>query len=198
MTKPFSYIFISFLLISIACHKETDLNKSIFMDDKENPGLPEYSEWGYNTFGVYFDRAPFVSKRFSVPAKINVTNGETTFLLEGELYTNNYAAKGVRLEFVLPEFLPSTYPDLMSLHDTSLDLTQTKVFVTMDETRYPAEVLEGTLQFTRAQNLLVDKKQFEVILSGRFDLKAVLNTEAVTFSNGRFDIGFSEDNFFKF
>ena len=37
------------LIIIISCKKDKNLRDSIFIEDFESPGLPIYSEWGYNT-----------------------------------------------------------------------------------------------------------------------------------------------------
>jgi hypothetical protein len=64
--------------------------------------------------------------------------------------------------------------------------------------KYTANILSGELTFKRAQNLLVDEKQVEVILSGYFEFKALIDNEPVTISNGRFDVGISPDNFYNY
>jgi len=50
---PIFVLIISSLLVS--CSRDSDfyLQQSIFIEDPLNPGLPIYSEWGYNTFGVF-------------------------------------------------------------------------------------------------------------------------------------------------
>ena len=68
-----TYILIILRLIAAfltSCKKENELKKSVFIYDPENIDLPEYSEWGYNTFGAYYDREIFVSTDEAVPAKI--------------------------------------------------------------------------------------------------------------------------------
>jgi len=52
--------------------------------------LPIYSEWGYNTFGAYYDREIFVSNDISVPAKVSVSNNEMSFILDGQKEHQNY------------------------------------------------------------------------------------------------------------
>ena len=50
----------------------------------------------------------------------------------------------------------------------------------------------------RAQHLLVDEVPQEVILSGVFEFQAMVNGMPVTVSEGRFDVGVDESNFFKY
>lgn len=63
--------------------------------------------------------------------------------------------------------------------------------------KYEAEILEGELNFKRVQILQVDKKVVEAILSGYFDLKAIINGKPITVSDGRFDVGIGRDNFYE-
>jgi hypothetical protein len=60
------------------------------------------------------------------------------------------------------------------------------------------ELLGGSLEFKKAQNLIVDKVAEEVILSGVFQFQIVIDDEPFTISRGRFDQGISYDNFFRF
>ena len=64
------------LLVAIgfgSCDNEYELDKSIFIPDKDYPSLPAYTEWGYNTFGALYNREPFVNSDFSIPTKIICT-----------------------------------------------------------------------------------------------------------------------------
>ena len=45
---------------------------------------------------------------------------------------------------------------------------------------------------------MVDKQQYEIILSGVFDFQALINNEPTSISMGRFDVGIANDNFFKY
>ena len=76
------------LLLIVACSKETELGKSVFIPDSDFPDLPAYSEWGYNTFGAYYDRELFVYNESEVPAKVINTGGRTSFLLKGQKGTS--------------------------------------------------------------------------------------------------------------
>lgn len=193
------FIFAIIILIFTGCSKDYELKKSVFINDKEFPGLPIYSEWGYNTFGAYYDREIFVSNDISVPAKVSVSNNEMSFILDGQKKPDNYDShQKMVMTFKISDFLPEEYTNLTTLNDTILDLTNPayQVLISMDNTTYTANILSGKLTFKRAQNLLVDKKQVEVILSGYFEFKAIINEKTVTVSDGRFDVGISSDNFY--
>ena len=49
-------ITIGLAIILASCSKEFELDKSVFIPDKDYPDLPAYTEWGYNTFGALYDR----------------------------------------------------------------------------------------------------------------------------------------------
>ena len=193
------FIFAIIILIFTGCSKDYELKKSVFINDKEFPSLPIYSEWGYNTFGAYYDREVFVSNDISVPAKVSVSNNEMSFILDGQKEPDTYDSRQkMVMTFKISDFLPEEYTNLTTLNDTILDLTNPayQVLISMDNTTYTANILSGKLTFKRAQNLLVDKKQVEVILSGYFEFKAIINEKTVTVSDGRFDVGISSDNFY--
>jgi hypothetical protein len=183
-----------------ACVKENELKKSVFVYDPENIDLPAYSEWGYNTFGAYYDREIFVSNNELVPAKIIVSDSSLSFLLDGQKglsdYYYNYSE--MLISFTLAGFLPVQYHDLAFLNDSIIDLTNSAchVFVTINSVKYSADILEGELNFNRVQILQVDKQQVESILSGYFEFKAIINDKPVTISDGRFDVGIGPDNFY--
>lgn len=180
--------------IIVSCRDESDLRKSIFIADENKPGLPQYSEWGYNTFGAYYDRIPFTSESATTPGKVNVNNGITELHFQGQK-----DGRELRLIITVPGINPDAYDDLVELHKTTIDLASDDVYVLIGEA-YPtlAHVLEGQLIFSRAQLLLVDGTPFEVILSGRFEMKVELDGNPVSISDGRFDVGISKYTFFKY
>ena len=194
-------IFSAAILIFLSCAKENELKKSVFVYDKEFTDLPAYSEWGYNTFGAYYDRIPFVSNNMVVPAKVIVQNNTMAFVLAGQKQSGNYYSNSeMTITFKMPGFTPADYTGLLLLNDTVLDLSKPayQVLVSIDTIKYTATILSGELKYKRAQNLLVDKKQIEVILSGYFEFKALINDKPITVSDGRFDVGISSDNFYTY
>ncbi len=195
-------IFLSVLLLFAACSKENELKDSIMIYDEEYPELPVYSEWGYNTFGAYYDRQVFISNYETVPAKVIVTNNEMSFLLDGQngSYYDYYGPSEMSIILRIPGFTPEKYSDLLVLNDTILDLTNPdyELIVSIDTNHYTADILNGGFHFKRAQNLLVDEKQIEVILSGYFEFQALVGGKPITVSNGRFDVGIGTDNFYNY
>ncbi len=184
------------IILSIAgCSSDYELNKSVYIYDDEFPDLPAYTEWGYNTFGAYYDREVFISNE-KVPAKIVVSNNTTAFALYGELESDSYEETSVK--FVLSGFNPAGYVDLVSLNDSVIDLPDSgcKVCITRFGIEDTLDIISGKLQIKRAQHLLVDKKSVEAILSGFFEFRAIYNTEPITLSEGRFDVGINKNNFY--
>lgn len=190
-------------MIASGCTKDNELKKSIFIRDSEYPDLPKYSEWGYNTFGAYYDRKAFVSNDNEVPAKIIVANNLTSFVLTGQDGAYSYYSSSnskMSITFKISGFLPQNYKELIEFNDTIFDLRNSsyQVLVTTGTVTDTATIIEGGLTFKRAQNLIVDTKQEEVILSGYFEFKALINKEPITLSDGRFDVGISSDNFYNY
>jgi hypothetical protein len=197
-------IFILFAMVVLftSCESENDLKKSVMIKDKDNPDLPEYSEWGYNTFGAYYDeRRAFISNNELVPVKVMVDNHGTSFSLIGQLGTDGYESKDkMVISFVLADFKPAKYKDLLALNDTLFNLADPRykvhIFYDDDNIDDTVEIRSGEIEFKRAQNLIVDKEEIEVILSGVFNFKARINGEWVNITEGRFDVGIHDDNFY--
>jgi hypothetical protein len=194
---------IGIFILFISCSKETELKKSVFIPDEDYPDLPAYTEWGYNTFGAYYDRELFIYNESEVPVKAVNTGGKTSFTFKGQkgssdYYSYDYTDMSLIFDFI--GFAPQSYSDLVVLDDISVDLTDPacKVSVLIDTSKYEADILNGTINFKRAQNLLVDKKEIEVILSGTFEFQAVIKGEPVSITLGRFDVGIGPDNFFMY
>lgn len=189
------------MVLVASCSKDNDLKESVFISDPDDYNMPAYSEWGYNTFGVYYDRDIFISNNQEVPVKVIVNDSATVFLFNGT--TNNYDyyyySNNMTMSIVLKGFQPDSYLDLTSFNDSIIDLAipGVSVYITKDTGQLNTKILSGKLHFKRVQNLFVDDEQKEVILSGTFDFKAQINNEPVTFSDGRFDVGVNEDNFYK-
>lgn len=152
--------------------------------------------------GAFYDRAPFISNDFQTPAKVVVSDSSASFIFDGQLggskdYYPGYVEMSVI--FTTDGFLPERYENLILLNDTTIDLENPgwQVMINKEGGQYEADILEGFIEFKKAQRLLVDKEQKEVILSGRFGFRAVVEDEPVNVSNGRFDLGVGERNFFK-
>ncbi len=184
-------------LFLAACSKDDmsyDLEQSIFIEDEDVPGLPIYSEWGYNTFGALIDRIPFVSDRIAIPSKVIVKSDTLHFWLKG-----HYGGDNTTLIISFPNFSMSSHENLLEFNDKNFDLTDTtKCILTLkrNDKEETLRVLDGNFHFKKVQKLLVDKKFVKVILSGEFKFKTFLHEEPVAVDYGRFDLGIGYGNFF--
>lgn len=184
------------LIFATGCTKENDLKKSVFIPDEDNPELPAYSEWGYNTFGAYYDRQLFISDDYIVPVKVIVEDSATSFELSGRISGVSDLNNQLTMSFSLEDYLPLAYTELSNLNQKTLDLKDNPVRITFGEVITELEIISGHIEFKRAQILNVDEESIETILSGYFEFKAIINGEPITVSDGRFDVGIGEDNFY--
>lgn len=197
------------VVLFTSCDKNNELDESVFIHDDDDPELPIYSEWGYNTFGNYFDRDVFISDEDDIPFKVRVDNNGFAFYFDGQLIPDydddcdcddddDRKTEDMRMVFIISDFKPDDYKDLLVLHDTLFDLTDDncKVFLSTGFIDDTLEIMSGELYFKRAQNLIVDKVEEEVILSGTYEFKAIIDGEPVTIKDGRFDAGIGDDVFY--
>ncbi|MFC2104478.1 hypothetical protein ACFLS4_03895 [Bacteroidota bacterium] len=207
MKKHLLYISIISVFLFTACSDEFDLEKSVFINDTEHPNLPQYSEWGYNTFGAFYDRKVFISNDQEIPLKVIATGNTTTFIFKGQLnevssynYGNSYYDSDMSIKFNIDNFIPTIYSDLLALNDSLFDLQHPDCSITIliDNNTYDATIINGEFEFIKAQKLIVDTEEVQIILSGVFDLQVLINNEPISISYGRFDMGVGEDNFFAY
>jgi hypothetical protein len=187
------------VLIALGCDSESKLDQSVFIPDPLNPELPKYSEFGYNTFGAYHDRAVFASEQFDIPVKVIVENAATQFILKGRRDSGSLS-EPMELTFTIPDLDPADAFGLESLHQRKIDLKSGNIAVTIklgSEAEVPVEIIEGYLEFSRYQKLFVDEQPVQVILSGTFAFKMIVDSEPAAIKSGRFDVGISAGNFFR-
>ncbi len=189
-------LFVLFIVFALSCTKQTDLSDSIYIYDNEYPELPAYSEWGYNTFGANYDRSVFMYSRNEIPLKVTLKENRLAFIFQGGdgNYSNNYLA----LRFIIPDSNVKVYQDLLVYNDSIIDLTSETITVEMISKGNSEiiDILEGELYFKRSQNVFVDDVEQEIILSGYFNLKFVMNEIPSNMSEGRFDFGVNNQNFY--
>lgn len=192
-----AFIALPFLLAVQACEKMEDfyLSGTVFIQDPYYPGLPIYSEWGYNTFGAYIDRKPFISTQEDLPAKVIVNGDVIHMILRGRM-----DAQEVVLTFSFDGFSPKTNYELTELNDTIINLKDVGRSVTMEigNETLDLELIEGELMFSKVQRLYVDEELTRTIMSGYFQLKTFMDDEPIAISNGRFDLGIGYENFYNY
>ncbi len=180
-----------------SCQKMDDFNlsRTVFIEDPYYPGLPIYSEWGYNTFGAYIDRKPFISTDNDLPVKIIVNSDTLNIIMRGKMGSQN-----VDLKFSIKGFSPATHYDLTSLNDTIINLKDNgrQVILKTGDDSQVLKLIEGEINFNRVQLLYVDEELSRTIVSGYFNLKIFLSGEPVAISYGRFDFGIGYENFYNY
>ncbi len=197
--KNISYLcfFIFSLLLNSSCEKTDDfvLSQSVFIEDPYCPGLPVYSEWGYNTFGAYIDRKPFISTDYDLPVKIIVNTDTLHMIMRGTM-----GGQDVELKFSMKGFSPATHYDLTSLNNMTINLKQSGRKVTMIKNGHVnvLSLIEGEMRFDRVQLLYVDEELTRTIISGHFNLKTFLDGEPAAISYGRFDFGIGYESFYNY
>lgn len=179
------------------CESSYNLRSSVYIYDDEFTDLPAYTEWGYNTFGAYYDRSVFISDE-DTPATVLCHDNKTAFTLDGELREN--FGDEMSVTFILTCFEPGKYSDLVILNDSTIDLADEscKVCLFYHGVEDTLNIIDGELYFKRVQHLLVDKKSVEAILSGYFQFKTLIDGKPITLSNGRFDVGLGYENFYSY
>lgn len=195
--KTIHYIILSVLLplMFVACSKMDDfyLSETVFIEDPYYPGLPIYSEWGYNTFGAYIDRKPFVSTSLDLPVKVIVNSDTLNLNLRGKM-----GSQDVDLRFAIKGFSPNDYFGLTMLDNTTINLKDPgrSVVLKIGDQTTDLELIEGELIIKRVQRLYLDEEPTKTIMSGYFQLKTFLNNEPIAISYGRFDLGIGYENFY--
>jgi hypothetical protein len=104
------------------------------------------------------------------------------------------------LSFLFPFDRVKDYKDLLQLHKIEIDLAddESVVKIFQDGKETILDVLEGKLNFKRAQLLSIDEQENRVILSGVFNVRYIQNEFPVTISNGRFDLGITNTVFYAY
>jgi len=194
-TIKFVFLALLFPMVLASCSKMDDfsLSETVFIEDPYYPGLPIYSEWGYNTFGAYIDRSPFVSTSVDLPVKVIVNSDTLNLNMRGRMGSQN-----VDLRFAIKGFSPLNYFDLTMLDNTTINLKdpgRAVVLIIGDQTT-ELEIIEGELIISRVQRLYLDEVPTKTIMSGYFQLKTFLNNEPIAISHGRFDLGIGYENFY--
>ncbi len=195
--KNIIYILIIAMVVATGCSKEAELVDSIYVPDHDYPSLPAYSEWGYNTFGVIWEREYFIYNTSEIPLKIIKNDDKLSFLFQGH---NNYEYNGgyLALRFTFSDPDINEYIDLLTYDNHIIDFKADGVMVEMLTTTSikTLNILDGEIYFKRAQKLFIDDIEEQIILSGTFSLKFLENEIPESMTNGRFDFGVNDDIFF--
>jgi hypothetical protein len=190
------YLAALILVIGPSCDKFEDftLSQTIFIEDPYFPGLPIYSEWGYNTFGAYIDRKTFISTSDDLPVKVIVNNDITHFIFRGRMGSGS-----VDLKFSIKGISPQTFYDLTELDNTNINLMNGHaVSLKIGTQTTELNLIEGEFIINKVQRLYVDEDLSRTIISGYFQLKTFLDNEPIAISRGRYDLGIGYENFYNY
>jgi hypothetical protein len=197
--KVFRLICFAVAVVALAssCEKQDDFNLSqtIFIEDPYYPGLPIYSEWGYNTFGAYIDRKPFISTSDDLPVKVIVNTDTLHLIFRGKMGSEN-----VDLKFSVKGFSYQSYYDLTDMNDVTINLKESGRAVTLKtgDMITALDIIEGELELKSVRRLFVDEEFSRVIMSGYFNFKTFMGDEPIAVSHGRFDLGIGYENFYNY
>ena len=201
MKNRISMIMVFLTLLMISCRKEI-MDKTIFIPDENDPNLPAYTEWGYNSFGAKYGYDYFLvstsNKTSSIitlnpitPCTIKHSNQRIQFLLRGTLRNGNEMS----LLFTFPLIAQiSGYYDLVKLPKEEIVLSAANN-CTVSIDNVPLQELDGKLHFKRVQILSIDGTMERAILSGTFEVNFKKGGENERISNGRFDMGITNKEF---
>ena len=188
------------LLAMTACSK-SDFKETQYIDDPDFPGLPIYSEMGYNTFGAYIDEQVFYSNRSNRPFYLVADRESLTMTFYGWHNGNN-----LNMVFTFP--IDSTYhlEDYHSLlaldgKNFTIDMVPTSCNVRMEGLYAPniESIYSGYIKFEKVQQVIVDKTDAEVVVSGKFQFRAFTSDGTrIDVTGGRFDLGVDNANFVNF
>lgn len=196
--KKLHHIFLLFaaiFLLTSCTDDDYELSVSVFIEDPYYPGLPIYSEWGYNTFGAYIDRKPYVSIDEEIPAKIIVNSDTLHMILKGRMGNEN-----VDMHFSIKGYPLATNWDLVELNGKTINLKDPGCSITlkMNGQITNLKIIEGEILVDKVQKLYIDEEPMRIIMSGHFHFKTFLQNEPVAISYGRFDLGIGYENFYNY
>lgn len=195
------YIIIAAALIAMTACSKSDFKETQYISDPDYPGLPIYSEMGYNSFGAYINDKVFYSNWNDRPFYLVADRDNLTMTLYGRSNNDNF-----NMVFTLP--IDTTYPledyhSLLILNGKSftIDTIPMSCIVKM-EGHYAPEIesiYSGYIKFEKVQQVLVDKTDAEVVVSGKFQFRAFTpDGTRIDVTGGRFDLGVDNANFVNF
>lgn len=176
------------LLVVASCYREPedDIDKVVFIEDKNYPGLPIYSESGFDTFGAYINGKSWRSsakEQFHLMAKHN----SLFFTLYPDLKSRSES--GFKdLKIIFTGFEIDKYDDILKLHKQEVDLSSSSCRLIFDLTDTVKNVTEGHLTFNRVKSVTVDKKFYEYVLSGTIAFSSGSGADTINMRHGRFDL----------
>lgn len=203
-------ILLSVATLLTACYYDESLDSTVFIPDKDDPNLPAYTEWGYNSFGALYERQYFYSTGYIVPCKILYRQDSLSVMFQGALA---YEEASLTFTFTPIDTVTglaqpvNSLTDLACLNGYRIDLAKDASVVlkverfqeNMTSTVLKSDTLnvqEGYLHVKRYQEIYVDDRFSRIVLSGEFAFSILREDNFVeAFKYGRFDVGISSGDF---
>lgn len=189
-----------------ACEKSDSIDNSIWIADPDDSGLPKYTEWGYNTFGAQMGTSYFSSCWRDTPFTMEWHDNDSTLELTMngcQTYKGRYdwlIKEDMSLTIIIPcDSVIDSFKKLYLLNGKFFNLTNPDIKVLVRRDNNPQEIVSdirsGNFYFKRVQMLYVDENFEKVIVSGTFDIRYVRDGEKTWLSDGRFDLGVTQNLF---
>jgi len=195
------YIILAAVVIAMTACSKSDFKQIQYIEDPNYPGLPIYSEMGYNTFGAYMNNMVFNPAWTDRPFYLIADRENMTMTLYGSMEYSDF-----NIIFTLPidtTYHLEDYHSLLALNGKTftIDTTPTSCNVKLEGYKAPdiESIYSGYIKFEKVQQVLVDKTDAEVIVSGKFQFRAFThNGTRIDVTGGRFDLGVDNANFVNF
>ena len=180
------YIIILAAALALTACSKSDFKETQYIEDPEYPGLPIYSEMGYKSYGN--------NRKFYLVAD----REGLSMTLYGWL--NGHSLSMIFNFPIDTTFVLNDYHDLLKLDGMSfaIDTTDTSCRLKMEGPYAPeiASIYSGKITFDHVHQVVVDKEDKEVVVSGKFQFRAFTpNGTRIDVSGGRFDLGVDNSNF---
>ena len=195
------YIIILLAVLATTACSKSDFKETQYIPDPDYPGLPVYSAMGYNTFGAYINQNVFYCNQNGRPFYLVADRDNLTMTLYGWHNGNN-----LNMVFTFP--IDSTYhlEDYHSLlaldgKNFTIDMVPTSCNVRMEGPYAPniESIYSGYIKFEKVQQVIVDKTDAEVVVSGKFQFRAFTSDGTrIDVTGGRFDLGVDNAKFVNF
>lgn len=183
-------------LMFMSCKKETTLGGSYIIPDPANPSLPIYSESGYNAFGAMFDDNSMTKSQYQYNSGFVYITTDTMSVFKMNFVLYPYGT--VAIDFKLKDMFPSNYAELLALDGKTYNFKEPNSSFALyrDGTPVDYQLIDGEIEFHKAQPLRIDEIVSGTVLSGYFSMKFIVDNQPHSIYDGRFDVSVQDHNFY--
>lgn len=195
------YIIILAAALALTACSKSDFKETQYIEDPDYPGLPIYSDMGYNTYGAYFNDYIYqTSTSYGNNRKFYLVADREGLSMTLYGWLNGHSLSMIFNFPIDTTFVLNDYHDLLKLDGMSfaIDTTDTSCRLKMEGPYAPeiASIYSGKITFDHVHQVVVDKEDKEVVVSGKFQFRAFTpNGTRIDVSGGRFDLGVDNSNF---